>query len=179
MSWRHVGAIDQLWTTGYGLALLVKVILVLGLITAGAVNQLWLMPRIAQARRTADTTSLLRLTLRHFPKGRLVRGRPRPCRTRGHTLPQRLGPHRGPQPAGRLLSRRLHRRRSPRHRPGRLPLRNGQGIRRPRTPTSPRCRALSRRRSPWRSRTAGRQRSVPRRSRGRPPVSRGWRPRRR
>ncbi|GAB2725790.1 copper resistance D family protein [Kitasatospora kifunensis] len=68
MSWRHVGAISQLWTTGYGLALLVKILLVLGLITAGAGNQLWLMPRIARARRADDTTSLLRLTLRHFPK---------------------------------------------------------------------------------------------------------------
>jgi putative copper export protein len=68
MSWRHVGAIDQLWTTGYGLALLVKTLLVTGLVTAGAVNQFWLMPRIAQARRADDTTSLLRLTLRHFPR---------------------------------------------------------------------------------------------------------------
>jgi putative copper export protein len=68
MSWRHVSAIDQLWTTGYGLALLVKLLLVAGLVTAGAVNQFWLMPRIAEARRTDDTPSLLRLTLRHFPK---------------------------------------------------------------------------------------------------------------
>ncbi|GAA1986864.1 CopD family protein [Kitasatospora viridis] len=68
MSWRHVGAIDQLWTTGYGLALLVKLLLVAGLVTAGAVNQLWLMPRIARARRADDTASLLRLTLRHFPQ---------------------------------------------------------------------------------------------------------------
>ncbi|MGK4585165.1 CopD family protein [Kitasatospora sp. HPMI-4] len=68
MSWRHVGAIDQLWTTGYGLALLVKLLLVLGLVAAGAVNQLWLMPRIARARRADDTASLLRLTLRHFPR---------------------------------------------------------------------------------------------------------------
>ncbi|MFF7633221.1 CopD family protein [Kitasatospora sp. NPDC008050] len=68
MGWRHVGAIDQLWTTGYGLALLVKILLVLGLVTAGAVNQLWLMPRIVRARRADDTASLRHLTLRHFPK---------------------------------------------------------------------------------------------------------------
>ncbi|WP_049651703.1 CopD family protein [Kitasatospora sp. MY 5-36] len=68
LSWKHVGAVSQLWTTGYGLALLVKVLLVLGLVTAGAFNQFWLMPRIAHARRTDDTSSLLHLTLRHFPK---------------------------------------------------------------------------------------------------------------
>ncbi|MET8626465.1 CopD family protein [Kitasatospora sp. NPDC004669] len=68
LSWKHVGAISQLWTTGYGLALLIKILLVAGLVTAGAFNQFWLMPRIVRARRADDTTSLLRLTLRHFPK---------------------------------------------------------------------------------------------------------------
>ncbi|RKT20101.1 putative copper resistance protein D/copper transport protein [Streptomyces sp. 1114.5] len=67
LSWKHVGAVSQLWTTGYGLALLVKLALVLGLVTAGAVNQFWLMPRIARARRADDTASLRHLTLRHFP----------------------------------------------------------------------------------------------------------------
>ncbi|MFD0345593.1 copper resistance D family protein [Kitasatospora aburaviensis] len=68
LSWKHVGAVSQLWTTGYGIALLVKILLVAGLVTAGAFNQFWLMPRIAQARRADDTSSLLHLTLRHFPK---------------------------------------------------------------------------------------------------------------
>ncbi|AUG75331.1 hypothetical protein CFP65_0360 [Kitasatospora sp. MMS16-BH015] len=68
LSWKHVGALSQLWTTGYGLALLVKLLLVLGLVAAGAVNQFWLMPRITQARRAEDTTTLRRLTLHHFPK---------------------------------------------------------------------------------------------------------------
>ncbi|MFF2073208.1 copper resistance D family protein [Kitasatospora sp. NPDC058162] len=68
LSWKHVGAISQLWTTGYGLALLIKVLLVLGLVAAGAFNQFWLMPRITRARRADDTASLLHLTLRHFPK---------------------------------------------------------------------------------------------------------------
>ncbi|MFE7527099.1 CopD family protein [Kitasatospora sp. NPDC057542] len=68
LSWKHVGAVPQLWTTGYGIALLVKILLVLGLVTAGAFNQFWLMPRIAQARRADDSASLLHLTLRHFPK---------------------------------------------------------------------------------------------------------------
>jgi copper transport protein len=68
LSWEHVGGIRQLWTTGYGLALLVKILLVLGLVTAGAFNQFWLMPRIAQARRADETASLFHLALRHFPK---------------------------------------------------------------------------------------------------------------
>ncbi|MFY4723469.1 CopD family protein [Streptomyces sp. LaBMicrA B280] len=68
MSWEHVGRISQLWTTGYGFALLVKILLVLGLVTAGAFNQFWLMPRMTRARRAGETASLFRLTLRHFPK---------------------------------------------------------------------------------------------------------------
>ncbi|MFJ4188381.1 CopD family protein [Kitasatospora sp. NPDC089509] len=67
LSWRHVGGISQLWTTGYGLALLLKVLLVAGLVVAGAFNQFWLMPRIVRARTADDTASLLHLTLRHFP----------------------------------------------------------------------------------------------------------------
>ncbi|MCX5613172.1 CopD family protein [Streptomyces sp. NBC_00047] len=68
MSWKHVGSVSQLWTTTYGLFLLVKILLVLGMVTAGGVNQFWLMPRIARARREDATSSLLHLTLRHFPK---------------------------------------------------------------------------------------------------------------
>ncbi|WP_405362795.1 CopD family protein [Kitasatospora sp. NBC_00085] len=68
LSWKHVGAISQLWTTGYGIALLVKILLVAGLVAAGAFNQFWLMPRITRARLADDSSSLLHLTLRHFPK---------------------------------------------------------------------------------------------------------------
>ncbi|GAA2461837.1 copper resistance D family protein [Streptomyces mauvecolor] len=68
MSWKHVGGIGQLWSTSYGLFLLIKIALVLGMVTAGGVNQFWLMPRIAQARRADATASLLHLTLRHFPR---------------------------------------------------------------------------------------------------------------
>ncbi|MFI9103509.1 copper resistance D family protein [Streptomyces fildesensis] len=68
MSWKHVGGLGQLWTTGYGFALLIKILLVLAMVVAGGVNQFWLMPRIAQARRADSSTSLLHLTLRHFPK---------------------------------------------------------------------------------------------------------------
>ncbi|MGW6410223.1 copper resistance D family protein [Streptomyces vinaceus] len=68
LSWKHVGSVSQLWTTTYGLFVLVKILLVLAMVTAGAVNQFWLMPRIVKARRDDDASSLLHLTLRHFPK---------------------------------------------------------------------------------------------------------------
>nr|WSX47913.1 CopD family protein [Streptomyces sp. NBC_00974] len=68
MSWKHVGGIGQLWTTTYGLFLLVKILLVLGMVVAGAANQFWLMPRITLARQADEKASLLHLTLRHFPK---------------------------------------------------------------------------------------------------------------
>ncbi|MFE5539888.1 copper resistance D family protein [Streptomyces sp. NPDC056492] len=68
LSWKHVGSITQLWTTTYGLFVLIKILLVLGMVVAGAVNQFWLTPRIVQARRDDDASSLLHLTLRHFPK---------------------------------------------------------------------------------------------------------------
>ncbi|MFJ4795895.1 copper resistance D family protein [Kitasatospora purpeofusca] len=68
LSWKHVGSVPQLWTTGYGIALLVKVLLVAGLVAAGAFNQFWLMPRITRARLADDTATLRDLTLGHFPK---------------------------------------------------------------------------------------------------------------
>ncbi|MFJ8431223.1 CopD family protein [Kitasatospora sp. NPDC094019] len=68
LSWKHVGSIPQLWTTGYGIALLVKVVLVVGLVTAGGFNQFWLMPRITRARLADDAATLRELTLGHFPK---------------------------------------------------------------------------------------------------------------
>ncbi|WP_441247544.1 copper resistance D family protein [Kitasatospora sp. McL0602] len=68
MSWKHVGSIGQLWTTTYGLFLFVKILLVLGMVAAGGVNQFWLMPRIVRARAEDATSSLLHLTLRHFPR---------------------------------------------------------------------------------------------------------------
>lgn len=68
LTWKHVGAVGELFTTGYGLFLLVKICLVLGMIIAGAVNQFWLTPRIARARRADEAASAWELTLRHFPK---------------------------------------------------------------------------------------------------------------
>ena len=68
LTWQEVGAIEQLWTTTFGLILLVKIVLVLGMILAGALNQFWLMPRIARARAADATSSLRALTLTHFPR---------------------------------------------------------------------------------------------------------------
>jgi copper transport protein len=67
--WMHVGTPAQLFTTTYGRFLLIKLVLVLAMLIAGALNQLSLLPRIARVRRIEpDGTSLLRLTLRHFPR---------------------------------------------------------------------------------------------------------------
>lgn len=68
LTWQHIGSIQQLWTTTNGLILLVKIVLVFGMIAAGAVNSFWLMPRIALAREADPAASLVHLTLRHFPQ---------------------------------------------------------------------------------------------------------------
>jgi copper transport protein len=68
LAWKQVGSIPQLWTTTYGLFLLVKIILVLGMVIVGGVNQFWLMPRIARARQADANASVVHLTLHHFPK---------------------------------------------------------------------------------------------------------------
>lgn len=68
LAWRHVGTIDQLFTTTYGRFLLVKLIIVAAMVTAGAYNQLALTPRIARAHAEGDLARGFALTLRHFPK---------------------------------------------------------------------------------------------------------------
>jgi putative copper export protein len=68
LAWKHVGALSELWTTTYGRFLLLKLTLVTGVLVAGAVNQLWLLPTIARAQAAGATGSLLSLTLRRFPK---------------------------------------------------------------------------------------------------------------
>ncbi|MCA4131684.1 CopD family protein [Arthrobacter sp. M4] len=68
LAWQHIGSISQLWTTTNGAILLVKLVLVLGMMAAGAVNEFWLMPRIALARQADPDVSLVHLTLRHFPR---------------------------------------------------------------------------------------------------------------
>ena len=68
LAWRHVGAIGQLFTTTYGQFLLVKLLLVVAMIAAGAYNQWALTPRIARAHAEGDLGRGFALTLRHFPK---------------------------------------------------------------------------------------------------------------
>lgn len=57
----------ELATTTYGRFLLVKILLVLALVAAGAYNQFRLTPRIARAHAAGDLGRRLTLTLRHFP----------------------------------------------------------------------------------------------------------------
>jgi putative copper export protein len=67
LAWKHVGGLSELATTTYGRFLLVKLLLVLTLISAGAYNQFLLTPRIARAHAAGDIGKGFGLTLRHFP----------------------------------------------------------------------------------------------------------------
>lgn len=129
LSWKHVGAVSQLWTTGYGIALLVKILLVLGLITAGAFNQF-----LAHApHRPGPPRRRHRLAApphaASFPPGGLGRGRPRGRGLGGRPVHHGLRPFRGRQCEGRVLRQPLRCRSRHGPRPGRVPLRHGQGLR--------------------------------------------------
>jgi putative copper export protein/methionine-rich copper-binding protein CopC len=65
-AWIHVGPPRLLFHTLYGETLLVKLILVLILVGLGAINQLWLLPRVNAMRADGAEGSALSLTLRHF-----------------------------------------------------------------------------------------------------------------
>jgi putative copper export protein len=65
-AWIHVGPPRLLFHTLYGETLLVKLILVLILVGLGAVNQLWLLPRVNAIRSGGEDGSALSVTLRHF-----------------------------------------------------------------------------------------------------------------
>ncbi|MGH3671915.1 MAG: CopD family protein [Pseudonocardiaceae bacterium] len=67
LAWKHVGGLSELATTTYGRFLLIKLLLVLTLISAGAYNQFLLTPRIARAHAAGDIGTGFALTLRHFP----------------------------------------------------------------------------------------------------------------
>ncbi len=67
MSWTHVGSPVQLFTTAYGRYLGIKLLMVLGLLVAGAYNVRVLLPRIRAARANGDDSSALRLVAHHFP----------------------------------------------------------------------------------------------------------------
>jgi putative copper export protein len=65
-AWIHVGPPRLLFHTLYGETLLVKLILVLVLVGLGAINQLWLLPRVNALRASGEEGSGLAVTLRHF-----------------------------------------------------------------------------------------------------------------
>jgi|GEM_PF-930476 len=66
-TWIHVGAPRLLFTTLYGETVLVKLILVLILVALGAVNQLWMLPRVNALRASgAASGSALAVALGHF-----------------------------------------------------------------------------------------------------------------
>jgi putative copper export protein len=67
LAWKHVGSPAELITTTYGRFLLVKLLLVLAVVSAGGYNQFLLTPRIARAHATGDLGTGLALTMRHFP----------------------------------------------------------------------------------------------------------------
>jgi copper transport protein len=68
LAWTLVGSPSQLLTTSFGRFLLVKVSLVATMILVGAVNEFFLMPRIARARAAGEEGTVFRLALRTFPK---------------------------------------------------------------------------------------------------------------
>jgi putative copper export protein/methionine-rich copper-binding protein CopC len=64
--WLHVGPPRLLFHTLYGETLLLKLVLVLALLGLGAINQLWLIPRVQALRASGATGSSLALAVRHF-----------------------------------------------------------------------------------------------------------------
>lgn len=67
--WLHVGAPKLLVHTLYGETLLVKLLLVVGLVALGAVNQLWLLPRVQALRAVGGGDGkVMRQTIKHFRK---------------------------------------------------------------------------------------------------------------
>ena len=64
---RHVGSAGQLFTTTYGRFLLVKLVIVFTMVSAGGYNQFVLTPRIVRVQADGDHGRGFALTLRHFP----------------------------------------------------------------------------------------------------------------
>jgi putative copper export protein len=67
LAWKHVGGVSELITTTYGRFLLVKLLLVFALMSAGAYNQFLLTPRIARTHAAGEIAKGFALTLRYFP----------------------------------------------------------------------------------------------------------------
>lgn len=68
MAWMHVGSPTQLFTTAYGRLLLVKLVVVVALLCAGAYNMRVMLPRLAAARAAGDDRARWRIAVEHLPK---------------------------------------------------------------------------------------------------------------
>lgn len=67
LAWTHVGTPAQLLTTTYGRYLAIKLVVVALMLAAGCYNTRVLMPKIAEARRSGDERSVIRIAAHHFP----------------------------------------------------------------------------------------------------------------
>lgn len=67
LAWSHVGTPGQLFTTAYGRALAVKLVLVIVLLCAGGYNVRVLLPRIHALQQGGDRRGVFRLAAQHFP----------------------------------------------------------------------------------------------------------------
>jgi len=67
LAWVHVGTPVQLWTTPYGRALAIKLVMVLVLLAGGAYNVRVLLPKIRAAQAAGDSGTALHVAARHFP----------------------------------------------------------------------------------------------------------------
>ena len=68
LTYREVGAWEQFVTTPFGRFLLAKIVPVVGLVAAGAYNQLVLMPKIARAQRAGRVSNVFAYVLVTFPR---------------------------------------------------------------------------------------------------------------
>lgn len=68
LTYEAVGEFGQFVTTTFGRFLLVKILLVAALVSAGAYNQLVLMPKIARAQRAGQVGSVFGYVMREFPR---------------------------------------------------------------------------------------------------------------
>ncbi|GAB3860335.1 hypothetical protein GCM10028801_23010 [Nocardioides maradonensis] len=71
LAWRHMGSLDELVTTTYGVVLLVKLLVVGALLGLGAWNQVAVLPQLLRLRRAGHDEPVLALAVRHL--GRVVR----------------------------------------------------------------------------------------------------------
>jgi copper transport protein len=66
LTWVHVGSVSQMFTTPYGVALTVKIIIVAAMVVLGGIHQLHLIPRIHRARREGREGSVFKIALSDF-----------------------------------------------------------------------------------------------------------------